>query len=166
MLAGAGMFNMVWGVAGCFGADKVTDAIQDAAKKASEELASLIPSIKLDMNLPSVQLMAPSKLFCKDRFPPKFTKSPPKLPPPQGSPPQGSPTPLISLGKGPVSPWKEVSTTPGFSRAPCAAELGCKTAGRAPEPGSERPPPEQVRNHVPRPRLNLGFLASLTACGP
>ena len=43
---------------------------------------------------------------------------------------------------------KEVYTTPGFEDAPCAAELGCKTAGRSyepPEPGIEVPPPEQVK---------------------
>ncbi|CAE7940706.1 unnamed protein product [Symbiodinium necroappetens] len=38
---------------------------------------------------------------------------------------------------------KEVYTTPGFDTAPCAAELGCKTAGRSSEPGNEVPPPEQ-----------------------
>ncbi|CAE7215982.1 unnamed protein product [Symbiodinium microadriaticum] len=45
---------------------------------------------------------------------------------------------------------KEVYTTPGFDSAPCAAELGCKHAGRGPPPGEELPPPEQVRNHDTR----------------
>ncbi|CAE7677387.1 unnamed protein product [Symbiodinium sp. CCMP2456] len=49
----------------------------------------------------------------------------------------------------PTTFWcKEVYTTPGFEDAPCAAELGCKTAGRnyePPEPGIEVPPAEQVK---------------------
>ncbi|CAE7520894.1 unnamed protein product [Symbiodinium necroappetens] len=43
---------------------------------------------------------------------------------------------------------KEVFKTPGFDAAPCAAEIGCKFAGRPPPRGVEMAPPEQVTNHV------------------
>ncbi|CAE7810583.1 unnamed protein product [Symbiodinium sp. CCMP2456] len=41
---------------------------------------------------------------------------------------------------------KTVFTTPGFSTAPCAADLGCEKSGRSKEPGNAAPPPEQVEN--------------------
>ncbi|CAE7663424.1 unnamed protein product [Symbiodinium sp. CCMP2456] len=43
---------------------------------------------------------------------------------------------------------QEVFKTPGFDAAPCAAEIGCKFAGRPPPRGVEMAPPEQVTNHV------------------
>lgn len=60
-----------------------------AAEQAAEALKSLIPSWGLDFSTPSMQLLAPTKLFCI-----------------------------------------EAMTTPGFSTAPCAVELGCSHAGR------------------------------------
>ncbi|CAE7600906.1 unnamed protein product [Symbiodinium natans] len=37
---------------------------------------------------------------------------------------------------------------PGFDQAPCAANLGCKFAGRPPRPGVKAPLPSQVTNQV------------------
>eukprot|EP00439_Symbiodinium_sp_Y106_P033113 s6935_g3.t5 len=51
---------------------------------------------------------------------------------------------------------KEVFKTPGFDAAPCAAEIGCKFAGRPPPRGVEMAPPEQAGDFAGTPSaLNL-----------
>ena len=88
----------------------VVERIRAAARAAADHIRSLIPTIDFDLGLPSIQLLSPKKLFCK-----------------------------------------EVYTTPDdFESAPCAAELGCKHAGRGPPPGEELPEPEQVRSRDTR----------------
>ena len=107
LIGAAAMMKIMTGPLQCIpGADVVTQTIMDAAQAAASAIVGLIPSLDLDLGLPSIQLLPPEKLFCK-----------------------------------------EVYKTPGFASAPCAAELGCKYAGRGPPPGEEIPPPEQVTNH-------------------
>ena len=98
MIGAAAMMKIMTGPVQCIpGASAVTQTIMDAAQAAASAIIGLIPS------LPSIQLLPPEKLFCK-----------------------------------------EVYKTPGFDSAQCAAELGCKYAGRGPPPGEEIPLPEQV----------------------
>ncbi|CAE7190462.1 unnamed protein product [Symbiodinium necroappetens] len=88
----------------------VVERIRAAARAAADHISALIPTIDFDLGLPSIQLLSPKKLFCK-----------------------------------------EVYTTPDdFESAPCAAELGCKHAGRRPPPGEELPEPEQVTSRDTR----------------
>ncbi|CAE7326571.1 unnamed protein product [Symbiodinium sp. CCMP2592] len=111
VLASAAAFvRTIAGPLSCIpGASTATNFIMEAAREAASQITGLIPNLNLDLGLPSIQLLSPKKLFCK-----------------------------------------EVYTTPGFDSAPCAAELGCKHAGRGPPPGEELPPPEQVTNHDTR----------------
>ncbi|CAE7228999.1 unnamed protein product [Symbiodinium sp. CCMP2592] len=115
VMAGArAMIKIMSGPLQCVpGASFVTDKIMEAAEAAATAIVGLIPALDLDLNLPSIQLLPPMKLFCH-----------------------------------------EVYKTPGFDSAPCAAELGCKHAGRKPPPGDEIPPPEQV--HTTEHKISAG----------
>ncbi|CAE7763863.1 unnamed protein product, partial [Symbiodinium sp. KB8] len=102
------LVKYITGPAACIpGAGAVTNFVMDAAHTAAGAIAGLIPNLNLDFTTPSMQLMGPTKLYCK-----------------------------------------EVFTTPGFDTAACAAELGCKFAGRPPPPMVTILPAAQIAEHV------------------
>ncbi|CAE6921942.1 unnamed protein product [Symbiodinium natans] len=102
------LVSVITGPAACIpGAGAVTDFVMDAARAAAGTITGLIPNLHLDFTTPSMQLLGPTKLYCK-----------------------------------------EVFTSPGFDTAPCAAELGCKFAGRPPPAMVTVLPASQVAQHV------------------
>lgn len=109
ILAGAAaMVQVALGPLGCIpGVSNAADLVMEGAMAAASFFSGLIPDLNLDFSTPSMELLAPTKLFCI-----------------------------------------EAVTTPNFATSSCATEVGCKGAGRMPNPTVQKIPPEQIVERV------------------
>ena len=78
LIGAAAMMKIMTGPLQCIpGADVVTQTIMDAAQAAASAIVGHIPSLDLDLGLPSIQLLPPEKLFCKEVYKtPGFASAP------------------------------------------------------------------------------------------